>query len=41
VRVPGASVPLTVTVGAARVEVRAGFDRSLLRAIVEAIGAAS
>jgi hypothetical protein len=38
VRAPGA--PLTVAVGAARVEVRAGFDRALLREIVEALGGA-
>jgi hypothetical protein len=29
---------LTVAVGAARVEVRAGFDRALLRELVDALG---
>jgi hypothetical protein len=32
--------PLTVNVGAARIEVRAGFDRALLRDVVDALGAA-
>jgi hypothetical protein len=32
---------LTVRVGAAQVEVRPGFDRSLLRELVEALGGAS
>jgi hypothetical protein len=30
--------PLTVSVGAARIEVRGGFDRALLREIVEVLG---
>ncbi len=37
---PAASAPLTVVVGAARVEVRAGFDRALLRQVIEALGGA-
>lgn len=37
VRVPPASVPLTVAIGAARIEVRAGFDRALLRDVVDAL----
>jgi hypothetical protein len=39
-RVARAAEPMVVAVGAARVEVPAGFDQSLLRAIIEAIGAA-
>jgi hypothetical protein len=31
------TVPIVIQVGAARVEVRAGFDEGLLRAVVEAI----
>ena len=34
------SAPLVVAVGAARVEVRTGFDRSLLRDVVDALGGA-
>lgn len=33
-----AGEPMVVAIGAARVEVRTGFDRLLLRAIVEAVG---
>ena len=40
VRVPAPSVPLTVAIGAARIEVRAGFDRVLLRDVVDALGGA-
>jgi hypothetical protein len=40
VHAPRASAPLTVVVGAARVEVRAGFDRALLREVVDALGGA-
>lgn len=40
VRVSTPSVPLTVTVGAARIEIRAGFDRALLRDVVDALGGA-
>ena len=36
-----AAAPIVVAVGAARVEVRAGFDRALLREVVEALGSAS
>ena len=36
-----AAPTLTVVVGAARVEVGAGFDRELLRAVVCALGDAS
>jgi hypothetical protein len=32
---------LTVRVGAAGIEVKAGFDRMLLRQVVEALGGAS
>lgn len=35
---PAAAAPLVVSVGAARVEVRAGFDRALLREVVDALG---
>jgi hypothetical protein len=38
VRVAPPSVPLTVGVGAARIEVRGGFDRALLRDVVDALG---
>jgi len=42
VRVPtsgvAASTPLTIAIGAARIEVRAGFDRALLRDVVDALG---
>jgi hypothetical protein len=38
VHMPAAGAPLTVVVGAARVEVRAGFDRALLRQVIEALG---
>ena len=38
VRVAPPSVPLTVAVGAARIEVRGGFDRALLRDVVDALG---
>jgi hypothetical protein len=31
--------PLTVAVGEARIEVRTGFDRALLRELVDALGA--
>ena len=34
------SAPLTVAVGGARIEVRAGFDRALLRDLVDALGGA-
>ncbi|MGH7435709.1 MAG: IS66 family insertion sequence element accessory protein TnpA [Polyangiaceae bacterium] len=37
---PTASVPLTVTIGAARIEVRVGFDRALLRDVIDALGGA-
>ena len=40
VRPAVASAPLTVGVGPARIEVRAGFDRALLRDVVDALGAA-
>jgi len=30
--------PVTVSIGAARIDVHAGFDRELLRAIVDALG---
>jgi hypothetical protein len=30
--------PIVVTIGGARVEVRAGFDRALLREVLEALG---
>jgi hypothetical protein len=43
VRVVAATKPrsdvLTVRIGAAQVEVRRGFDRRLLRELVEALGA--
>jgi hypothetical protein len=32
-----AGEPMTVTVGAARIEVRAGFDRALLRELIAAL----
>jgi len=35
------AAPLTVHIGRVRVEVRAGFDRTLLRAVVEALGSAT
>jgi hypothetical protein len=38
VRVAPPSVPLTVAVGAAHIEVRGGFDRALLRDVVDALG---
>lgn len=38
VRVAAPSAPLTVAVGGARIEVRAGFDHALLRDVVEALG---
>jgi hypothetical protein len=38
VRVAPPSVPLTVAVGAAHIEVRDGFDRALLRDVVDALG---
>jgi len=44
VRVVAAARPtgsLSVRIGAAHVEVRAGFDRALLRELVEALGSAS
>ena len=37
---PPPSALLVVAVGAARVEVRAGFDRALLRDVVDALGGA-
>ncbi len=40
VRVPAPSAPLTVTVGSARIDVRAGFDATLLRDVVDALGGA-
>lgn len=40
VRGPARETLLTVCVGAARVEVRPGFDRALLRELVDALGAA-
>jgi hypothetical protein len=33
-----ATEPVVVSVGAARIEVRAGFDRALLREVVDALG---
>jgi hypothetical protein len=38
VRVAPSSTSLTVAVGAARIEVRAGFDRELLRDVLDALG---
>ena len=38
VRVAPPSVPLPVAVGAAHIEVRDGFDRALLRDVVDALG---
>jgi len=38
VRVAPPSPSLTVAVGAARIEVRAGFDRGLLRDVLDALG---
>jgi hypothetical protein len=38
VPVAPASTSLTVAVGAARIEVRAGFDRGLLRDVLDALG---
>jgi hypothetical protein len=38
VRVETPAEPLVVAVGAARIEVRAGFDRGLLRDVIEALG---
>ena len=38
VRVAAPSTSLTVAVGAARIEVRAGFDRGLLRDVLDALG---
>jgi len=35
---PASSPPLVVSIGAARIEVRAGFDRALLREVVDALG---
>jgi hypothetical protein len=35
---PGADDAIVIAVGAARVAVRAGFDRALLRQVVEALG---
>jgi hypothetical protein len=32
------SAPLWITVGPARIEVRRGFDRTLLRELVDALG---
>jgi hypothetical protein len=40
VRVPAPSAPLTVAVGAARIEIRGGFDAALLRDVVDALGGA-
>ena len=40
VRVAVPRAPLTVAVGTARIEVRAGFDRALLRDVVDALGGA-
>jgi hypothetical protein len=40
VRVPRPSAALTVAVGDARIEVRAGFDATLLRDVVGALGGA-
>ena len=40
VRVPTPSAPLIVSVGAARIEIRAGFDVTLLRDVVDALGGA-
>ena len=40
VRTPRESMPLVVTVRAARVEVRDGFDHALLREVIEALGEA-
>jgi len=37
-RVPAAERPLVVVVGGARIEVRGGFDRRVLREIVDALG---
>jgi hypothetical protein len=34
------SEPLTVSVGVARIEVRAGFNRALLREVIDALGGA-
>jgi hypothetical protein len=38
VRTTPDSTPVVVTIGAVRLEVRAGFDRALLREIVDALG---
>ncbi|MGH7329548.1 MAG: IS66 family insertion sequence element accessory protein TnpA [Polyangiaceae bacterium] len=40
VRAGPSGARLTVAVGAARIEVGAGFDRTLLRAVVDALGVA-
>ena len=39
VRRAPASTPLTLAVGGARIEVHGGFDRALLRDVVDALGA--
>jgi hypothetical protein len=38
VRVAPPSMPIVVAVGAARIEVRAGFDRAVLREVIDALG---
>jgi hypothetical protein len=40
VRCLEAREPLTVSVGAARIEVRAGFDRALLHELIDTLGGA-
>ena len=40
VRVAPPSVPVIIAIGGARIEVRAGFDRAVLRDVVSAIGGA-
>ena len=38
VRLPAPCAPLTVSIGAARIEIRSGFDAALLRDVVHALG---
>jgi hypothetical protein len=39
-RVAAAATALTITVGAARIEIQTGFDVALLREVVEVLGGA-
>lgn len=40
VKHPAAAEPMVVTIGGARVELRAGFDRVLLRELIDTLGVA-